>query len=93
MFTLYDGTRIPRGTIITLAADPLHHDEALLENAKSFDPFRYARMRSVGIGESLKHQVTSTSPEYVPFGHGPHAWFVLVCPPRAGQMPLLIIKL
>ena len=53
--TLYDGTRIPRGTTITLAAGPMHHDEAFLENAKSFDPFRYACMRSTGIGESLKH--------------------------------------
>ena len=50
--TLYDGTRIPRGTIITLAAGPMHHDEALLENAKPFDPFRYARMRSAGISEA-----------------------------------------
>ncbi|KAM5541000.1 hypothetical protein V8D89_005311 [Ganoderma adspersum] len=75
--TLYDGTRIPRGTIVAAAADPMHHDEAILKNADTFDPFRYARMRSVAADDGLRHISTSTSPEYIPFGHGPHA-----CPGR-----------
>ncbi|KAI1787002.1 cytochrome P450 [Ganoderma leucocontextum] len=73
---LNDGTRIPKGTLVSAAAYPQHHDAALFENADTFDPFRFARMRSVQ-GESLKHQFSSTSPEYIPFGHGQHA-----CPGR-----------
>ena len=40
-----------------------------------FDPLRFADMRSEE-GASIKHQFVSTSPEYVPFGHGKHAWYV-----------------
>ncbi|KAI1786992.1 cytochrome P450 [Ganoderma leucocontextum] len=72
---LSDGTRVPKGTLVQAAAYPLHRDDSYLENANVFDPFRYARMRSVE-GESLKHQPSTTSQEYIPFGHGQHAWCV-----------------
>lgn len=83
--TLYDGTRIPRGTILAAAADPIHHDEAILKDAGTFDPFRYANIRSAAADEGLRHVATSTSPEYIPFGHGPYAWCVCLigCRPRA----------
>ncbi|KAI1787001.1 cytochrome P450 [Ganoderma leucocontextum] len=75
--TLSDGARVPKGTLVQAAAYPLHRDDSYLENAKTFDPFRYAHMRSVG-GESSKHcQSPTTSPDYIPFGHGQHA-----CPGR-----------
>ena len=74
--TLYDGTRIPRGTIVAAAADPIHHDEAILKDARTFDPFRYSSIRSAAADDGLRHLATSTSPEYIPFGHGPHAWCV-----------------
>ena len=72
---LGDGTRVPKGTLVQAAAYPLHHDGAHLEHADAFDAFRYARMRSVE-GEGAKHQSTTTSPEYIPFGRGQHAWCV-----------------
>ena len=75
--TLYDGTEIPKGTVVSTNVHPQHHDAAILENAGMFDAFRYARMRSVE-GQSLKHQFTSTSPEYIAFGYGPRAWCVCV---------------
>ncbi|KAM5541311.1 hypothetical protein V8D89_004865 [Ganoderma adspersum] len=75
--TLHDGTRIPAGTLVSANTYPLHHDAALLEDADKFDPFRYARMRSVEGGPRLKHQFAHTSPEYIVFGYGPHA-----CPGR-----------
>ncbi|KAM5541332.1 hypothetical protein V8D89_004886 [Ganoderma adspersum] len=74
--TLRDGTRIPKGSPVSANAYAQQHDPALLEHADKFDAFRYARMRS-DAGESLKHQFTSTSPEYIPFGHGQYA-----CPGR-----------
>ncbi|KAM5535260.1 hypothetical protein V8D89_011066 [Ganoderma adspersum] len=75
--TLRDGTRIPRGTLVEVAAHPLHHDSAVLERADEFDAFCYARIRAGAAGQGARHQFTSTSPEYVPFGHGSHA-----CPGR-----------
>ena len=75
--TLHDGTRIPMGTRVSANAHAHHHDPALLGHADTFDAFRYARMRSVDVaGESLKHQFTSPSPEYIPFGYGQHSWCV-----------------
>ncbi|PIL30237.1 cytochrome P450 [Ganoderma sinense ZZ0214-1] len=74
--TLHDGTRLPAGTLVSANAYSMHHDGALLEDAGKFDPLRYARMRSVE-GQGLKHQFAVTSPDYIPFGHGPRA-----CPGR-----------
>lgn len=34
-------------------------------------------MREKGEGEEVKHQYVNTSLEFVPFGHGRHAWYVL----------------
>ncbi len=83
--TLSDGTRIPKGTFVNAPAYAMHHDDAHLEHADTFDPFRFARMRSVE-GQSAKHQLTSTSPEYIPFGHGQHAWYVSpITPPGSVQ--------
>ena len=74
--TLCDGTRIPRGTVVAAAADAMHHDEAVLKNARTFDAFRYARMRSAAPEESARHQFASVSPEYIAWGYGPQAWCV-----------------
>ena len=79
--TLSDGTPIPRGTILAAAAHATHHDSTTLDHADKFDAFRYARMRSAmapGDVKSLKHQFTTTSPEYIPFVHGLHAWCVQI---------------
>ena len=79
--TLSNGTLIPRGTILAAAAHATHHDSTTLDHADKFDAFRYARMRSAmapGDVKSLKHQFTTTSPEYIPFGHGLHAWCVRI---------------
>ena len=74
--TLSDGTFIPAGTLVAGASTATHRDERNYENPEVFDPLRFADMRSEE-GASIKHQFVSTSPEYVPFGHGKHAWYVL----------------
>ncbi|KAF8549787.1 cytochrome P450, partial [Imleria badia] len=72
-FTFSDGTFIPKGTRIFTAARSVHRDEAVYESALAFDPFRFSRLRE-GDSEGVKHQYISTTPEYIPFGHGRHAW-------------------
>ncbi|RDX53553.1 cytochrome P450 [Lentinus brumalis] len=74
--TLLDGTFIPKGTLIAAASYPTHYDEGIYENASTFDPFRFARMRAAE-GEGTKHHLVHTSLEYMSFGHGKHA-----CPGR-----------
>ncbi|RDX42956.1 cytochrome P450 [Lentinus brumalis] len=74
--TLSDGTFIPKDTLIAAASYPMHYDESIYENASTFDPFRFSRMREED-GEGTKHQFVNTSVEYIPFGHGKHA-----CPGR-----------
>ena len=73
--TLSDGTVLPKGTVVVAAAHPLHHDEVNYADPSVFDPFRFSRMRERE-GEGTKHQFVNTSPEYVAFGHGKHAWCV-----------------
>lgn len=70
--TFPDGTVIPKGTFVTMATQPMHFDDEIYENAKVFDPFRFSNMRSKN--DAVKHQFPVTSPEYLVFGHGRHAW-------------------
>ena len=74
--TFSNGMVIPKGAFVIAASHATHHDDALYANAASFDPFRFSRMREVE-GEGMKYQLVNTSPEYVSFGHGRHAWCVL----------------
>ena len=73
--TLMNGTRLPKDTLVVVATDPVHYDEANYTNADVFDGFRFARLRE-GEGEGTKHQFVNTSLDYMAFGHGKHAWCV-----------------
>jgi cytochrome P450 len=73
-FTFSDGTFIPKGTTIGVAARCVHHDEKFYDNPNVFQPFRFAEMREED-SESVKYQFVSTAVEYLPFGHGQHAWY------------------
>jgi len=75
-FTFSDGTYIPSGSFVSAAATPTHHDDKFYENPEIFNPWRFAELRSEE-GEGVKHQMVTTSTEYVAFGHGRHA-----CPGR-----------
>ncbi|KAI0070826.1 cytochrome P450 [Panus rudis PR-1116 ss-1] len=76
-FTFSDGTFIPAGTFVSAAALPMHYDEEHYENPEVFNPWRFSEIRALSDEESVKHQMVSTSAEYLPFGHGRHA-----CPGR-----------
>jgi cytochrome P450 len=72
-FTFSDGTFIPKGTLIAAPTLSLHHDKNFYENPDVFEPFRFAHMcKEDRMGS--KHQFTSTSVEYLPFGLGKNAW-------------------
>lgn len=71
--TFPDGTVIPKGAFVAMATQPMHLDNDVYDNAETFDPFRFANMRSED-GVGVKHQFPVTSPDYLVFGHGRHAW-------------------
>jgi len=74
--TLSDGTHVPAGTFVVASASATHRDKDCYDDPDSFRPFRFSDMRAAA-GEQVKHQFVTTSPEYIPFGHGKHA-----CPGR-----------
>ncbi|THU78323.1 cytochrome P450 [Dendrothele bispora CBS 962.96] len=73
-FTFTDGTRIPAGSIITIPAFAMHHDERHYEDPDQFKPFRFSEMRDSEEGGSIKHQMITPNQDYFFFGTGRHAW-------------------
>ena len=77
-FTFSDGTFIPKGTHVAAAAHSVHLDEKNYEDPLSFKPFRFAEARE-GVNDAkyaVDNQLSTTSLQYLPFGHGKHAWSV-----------------
>lgn len=74
-FTFSNGITIPKGSVIECASGAIHYDDEYHADAGVFDPFRWSKMRE-NEGEKTKHQMVSTEFEYLPFGHGRHAWYV-----------------
>ncbi|KAF9255979.1 cytochrome P450 [Marasmius fiardii PR-910] len=75
-FTLSDGTVIPAGSTVAIAALPVHLDENNYPDASHFDPLRFYIIREKE-GRSVRHQMMTPEPGYVAFGMGKHA-----CPGR-----------
>ncbi|KAM6489258.1 Cytochrome P450 [Amanita muscaria] len=75
-FTFSDGTTVPAGGMIVVPFDPVHTDADHYTDPKTFDGFRFEKMRG-NDNENLKHQFASLSVDYVLFGNGRHA-----CPGR-----------
>jgi len=82
-FTFSDGTYIPKGTFISAAATPMHHDDDFYNNARVFKPWRISdklaedgEVPDNGAARTSESMAT-TSTEYLAFGLGKHA-----CPGR-----------
>ena len=73
-FTFSDGTFVPKDDHICTAIPMTHHNEDLYDNAREFNPWRFSDMRDE-TGEGTKHQMVNTTPEYLVFGLGRHAWY------------------
>ncbi|KAJ7119729.1 cytochrome P450 [Mycena epipterygia] len=84
-FRFSNGTVLPQGAYVSVAARPMHYDPANYENASTFDGFRFARERaehkvdqdSTVTKNIFKRHMVSTASDHLPFGNGKHA-----CPGR-----------
>ena len=78
-FTLDDGTHLPAGTHVALAAEPILMDPLHCENPNSFDGFRFYRMREdkSDPDNANKHQLASIDSTNLHFGGGRYG-----CPGR-----------
>ena len=74
--TLSDGTYLPKGTFIAVAAASTLLDLEVTPDPETFDAFRSYRKR-LEPGESAHHQYATMDKDHMHFGHGKH-----VCPGR-----------
>lgn len=71
-----EGIKLQKGTTIAWLASCAQMDADKFDEPKKFDPFRFSREEPKE-GEAAKNAFVTTSPQYLPFGHGKHA-----CPGR-----------
>lgn len=79
-FETPDGYHLPKGTLLSFLSQPAHIDHDKMDDAAKYDPFRFSRLRELAESRNEKIppvSLVSTSPEFLPFGHGKHA-----CPGR-----------
>lgn len=84
---LSDGTSLAKNTYIAVGPVPMS-DPKIYPNPEKYDPWRFAKMRSVP-GSENKFQAVTTSSDFIFFGHGQHA-----CPGRffaGNEMKLLLV--
>jgi cytochrome P450 len=72
-FRFRDGTVIPPGAVVSAPAYALHNDAEVYPNPEIFDGFRFSNQSETSVS-TLKSQVVRTATDYLPFGHGRHAW-------------------
>ena len=75
-YTFADGTFLPKGTLVGIGVNEVHLDDRLYENARVFEPFRFVNTEMTE-EEGTKHRFVSTGIDYLAFGHGKHAWYVI----------------
>ncbi len=75
------GVSLPKGSMISFLAQPIHTDATKMDDPFKYDPFRFSSVREAAAegdkaaGGSLSF--VTTSPDHLPIGHGRHA-----CPGR-----------
>jgi len=72
-FVFSDGTRVPKGGLVSAATIAPHLNDKIYPDAHVFDPFRFAKIREEE-GQGTTNQLVATSNEWISFGHGKHAW-------------------
>lgn len=69
---LLDGTLVPKGNVVSIPPNVIHHDPELYSDPETFDPFRFSKLREHEDGKisDAKHSFTTLSNDYVVFGVG-----------------------
>jgi len=75
-FTFSNGITVKSGEIVGTNIAGLHMDENIYRNAHIFDGFRFSRMREEK-GDLANLYAANTSTEFLQFGHGRHAWYLI----------------
>lgn len=73
--TLPNGVHIPQGVKVGVSQYSIHHDEDVYQNALAFDAFRFSRSENEENSDK-RPAIVRTSPTFMAFSHGPHAWYV-----------------
>ncbi|PQE10404.1 cytochrome P450 protein [Rutstroemia sp. NJR-2017a WRK4] len=87
---LSDGTVLPKGSFIGMAAGSIAFDASLFPDPHKFDGFRFSRLRQ-DPGAENKYQLVTTGKDSLAFGHGSHA-----CPGRffaSNEIKTMLIEL
>ena len=67
---LSDGTILPKGTLVSAPLRAIHHDDEHYPDADTFKPSRFYNEAD----ETSKLSMTTTTPNFLIFGHGKTAW-------------------
>jgi len=90
-FMTRSGVHIRKGNIVAVPGKNIAKDETFYPDANTYRPFRFAEKRRVENIEYVKRAsraASTTSAEFLPFGHGKHA-----CPGRffaASELKLIL---
>ncbi|EKM48374.1 uncharacterized protein PHACADRAFT_109043, partial [Phanerochaete carnosa HHB-10118-sp] len=76
-FAMSDGTVLPRGTLVAAPAREIHEESENYPDADTFQPWRFYHEGDEFDDALYRRSMTTTSPIYLPFGHGKTA-----CPGR-----------
>lgn len=87
---LSDGTILPKGSFVGMAAGSIGFDPRIFENPDEFDGFRFEKLRQQE-GAENKFQLVTTGKDSLAFGHGTHS-----CPGRffaSNEIKTMLIEL
>ncbi|KAF7901531.1 hypothetical protein EAF00_003752 [Botryotinia globosa] len=87
---LSDGTILPKGSFVGMAAGSIGFDPRIFENPDEFDGFRFEKLRQQE-GAENKFQLVTTGKDSLAFGHGSHS-----CPGRffaSNEIKTMLIEL
>ena len=78
-FTFSNGVTVPAGAMVALPLCAIHMDEETYSNPERFDGFRFSKTRDdeSEVAKGARSLATSTAADYLAFGIGRHAWWVV----------------
>lgn len=76
-YTFSNGVTVPSGTHLVVLISQLHKDESVYPNANTFEGLRFYNLREQN-GDQAKYYCANTNTDFLIFGHGQHAWYVIL---------------